>query len=214
MIWQQLFKRQLRVLKGRACQEFMTGLEMIEELIQSFPEVEKLSDKFEKITKWKLVPASGLLESEEYFARLANREFPVANFLRDIEHLDYLSEPDAWHDVFGHLPLLTNPVYSKFVETISQKIVLTKGIERQRLDSLYWYTVEVGICQENGQSKAYGAALLSSFIEIQEALSKKAKIHPFNWKTVTQSEVKIDELQNDLFEIPSFNFLEQLSSSI
>ncbi|MBV9389913.1 MAG: hypothetical protein JOZ78_26105 [Chroococcidiopsidaceae cyanobacterium CP_BM_ER_R8_30] len=214
MIWNQLLTRQLRVIEGRACREFITGLQAIEHLIQSFPDIENLSEKFEKITNWKLAPVSGLVESEEYFTHLANREFPIANFLRDLDQLDYLAEPDAWHDVFGHLPLLTNPTYSKFVETISQKIILTQGVQRQYLDSLYWYTVEVGVCQENGQRKAYGAALLSSFTEIQDALSEKPKVHPFDWQLVTQSAVKIDEFQNNLFEISSFNFLEELMKQL
>lgn len=214
MTWNILLQRQIPAIENRACKEFIECIETFNILFDSFPNIEKLSNHLEKITGWRVVPVPGLLEHNKYFWYLANKVFPVANFIRDIEHLDYISEPDGWHDIFGHLPLLTNPIYSKFVATLSRKIILADEAQRQLLNNLYWYTVEVGLCQENGQRKVYGAALISSFYEIQYALSSKPNVHPLDLGIVSKLNVKIDEIQNNLYEIPCFDFLEDLTEKI
>ncbi len=214
MAWDILLERQMTAIENRACKEFIEGYQAFDGLIDSFPNIEKLSNHLEKITGWRAVPVPGLLEYNEYFRYLANKVFPVANFVRSIDNLDYIPEPDAWHDIFGHLPLLTNPIYSKFVATLSRQIILAPPEQRQLLNNLYWYTVEVGICKENGQNRVYGAALISSFHEIQYALSGKPNIHPLDLGIVNKLSVKIDEVQNNLFEIPFFDFLEDLTERI
>jgi phenylalanine-4-hydroxylase len=214
MTWDILLERQTAAIENRACKEFLEGYQAFDGLLDSFPNIDELSNKLEKMTGWRAVPVSGLLEYNQYFQHLANKIFPVASFLRNIEHLDYIPEPDAWHDIFGHLPLLTNPIYSRFVATLSRQIVLADETQRQHLNNLYWYTIEVGLCQENGQSRAYGAALLSSFHEIQYALSDKPNIHLLDLGIVSKLTVKIDEIQNNLYEIPFFDFLEDLTEKI
>jgi phenylalanine-4-hydroxylase len=211
MTWDILLERQIIAIENRACKEFIEGYQAFDGLLDSFPNIEKLSNKLEKMTGWTVVPVSGLLEYDKYFQHLANKVFPVANFLRDIEHLDYIPEPDAWHDIFGHLPLLTNPIYSRFVETISQQILLADDAKRQCLNNLYWYTIEVGLCQENEQYRAYGAALISSFHEVQYALSDQPNVHSLDLEVVSKLTVKIDEIQNNLYKIPCLNFLEELT---
>lgn len=214
MTWDILLKRQIAAIENRACKEFIEGYQAFDGLLDSFPNIGKLSNHLEKITGWRALPVPGLLEYDEYFRYLANKVFPIANFVRDIEHLDYIPEPDAWHDIFGHLPLLTNPIYSRFIAVISRQILLADDAQRKLWNNLYWYTIEVGLCQENGQSRVYGAALISSFHEIQYALSDKPNVHSLDLGIVNKLNVKIDEIQNNLYEIPFFDFLEDLTARI
>lgn len=214
MTWNILLERQISAIEGRACKEFIECIEKFNPFFDSFPNIEELSDYLDKIAGWRLIQVPGLLEHNEYFQYLANKVFPVANFIRDIEHLDYISEPDSWHDIFGHLPLLANPIYSNFIATLSQKIILGDEAQRQILNNLYWYTIEVGLCQENGQRKVYGAAVISSFYEIQYALSDKPNIHLLNFDGISKLNVKIDEVQHNLYEIPCFDFLQELTEKI
>jgi phenylalanine-4-hydroxylase len=209
-IWEKLFEKHLSAIKGKACQEFIRGLEIMGDLVTRIPEIQKVSKLFEDIVGWKIVPVNKFLPSREYFQHLANKEFPVNIRLRDIAHFDFSNFPDTWHDVFGHLPLVTQPCYSRFLEDISKKWLIANDLQRSQLDNLYWYTVEAGVCKENKQRKAYGAALLSSSADIQYALSDKPKVLPFTLVSVTQSKANPFILQEKLFEIDSFEELNNI----
>ena len=206
-IWRRLFNRQLKALEGRACQEFIDGIQQLKSLIQDIPNIEALSMDLYKLAGWKIYPVSGLVESKEYFNLLANKYFPVATFLRSSDNLDYSPLPDMWHDVFGHIPLLLSPVYRDFIEYISLKTITANEREKEKLSTIYWYTIEAGVCLENGEHRVYGASQLSSFEEIIYAVSDQPNVVPFTLKKVCNTLVNIHELQQTFFEIPSFNYL-------
>ncbi|MBH8552318.1 hypothetical protein I8751_08010 [Nostocaceae cyanobacterium CENA357] len=208
--WNKLYNRQLSILKGRACKEFIEGVEMLKELIQPLPKLEILSVRLQEFVGWKLVPVRGMIKSQEYYMYLANKQFPVAVDIRDTKNDGFSPLPDVWHDIFGHLPLLTSPLYSNFVEDIA-KLWLTKNeIQKQQIANIYWYTIESGICQENGERRVYGASQLSSFDEIHYALNDQAKVYSFDLQSLIHANIRHDEFQNKLFEIPAFDYLEQI----
>ncbi len=210
LAWNKLFNKQLSILEGRACKEFIEGIKILKELIQPLPKLEILSVQLKELVGWRLVPVVGMIKSQEYYMYLANKQFPVAMNIRDTNNDGFSPLPDVWHDVFGHLPLLTSSLYSKFVEDVA-KLWLTKNeMQKQQIANVYWYTIESGICQENGERRVYGASQLSSFDEIHYALSDKSRIYSFDLQTVIRTNARYDEFQNKLFEIPAFDYLEQI----
>ncbi|MUH01586.1 hypothetical protein F7734_58745 [Scytonema sp. UIC 10036] len=206
-IWNKLFERQINVVHNKACKEFIFGLDILKNLISKLPTLEKVSEDLDRMVGWKIVPVIGMIDSKKYFTSLANKEFPVNLILRESNHLDFDPLPDMWHDVFGHLPLVTNPLYNRFLENISQKMLVANDNQRRQLDNLYWYTIEAGLCQENGQRRVYGASLLSSFAEVHYSLSDEPLVRTFDFETVTQTEADPYNFQLQMFELNSFEDL-------
>jgi phenylalanine-4-hydroxylase len=205
--WNELFERQINAIHDKACKEFLVGVDILKDLVSTLPNLEKISDELDRIVGWRLVPVIGFIDSQKYFRSLANKKFPVNINLRKLSNLDFDPLPDMWHDVFGHLPLITNPLYNRFLETISQKMLLVNDNQRRQLDNLYWYTIEAGMCQENGQRRIYGASQLSSFAEIHYSLSDHPLVRAFDFETVTQSQANPYDFQLQMFELNSFEDL-------
>jgi phenylalanine-4-hydroxylase len=207
--WDRLFRRSQAVLEGRACDEFIAMMHALKLSESGIPDMEKLSDRLDKITGWRVVPVAGLVPDDVFFNHLANRRFPAGAFIRSEHEMDYLEEPDIFHDVFGHVPLLANPVFADFMQAYG------KGGQRAmalsmlpNLARLYWYTVEFGLIRTPQGLRIFGAGIMSSTTESVFALESKSPNRiAFDLERVMRTKYVIDDFQQTYFVIESFEKL-------
>ena len=143
--WSILFRRQMEILPGRACDEFIAGLKLLELSADRIPQLPDISNALSKETGWGVARVPALISFDRFFRLLADRQFPVATFIRTRDELDYLEEPDIFHEIFGHCPLLTNPAFASLTQTFGKVGVGASKEERVYLARLYWFTVEFGL---------------------------------------------------------------------
>lgn len=208
-VWDVLFARQQERLAGRVVLAFAEGLDILRLSRPGIPELGELNDRLRPRTGWEVVAVPGLLPDDVFFAHLAARRFPAGNFIRRADQLDYLEEPDVFHDVFGHVPMLANPAVADFMQKLGEAglAALASG-DVHRLSRLYWYTVEFGLAREDGELKIYGAGLASSFEEAGYALeSPLPRRKPFDFGTVLRTRYRSDALQRGYFIVDSFEDL-------
>ena len=211
-IWDDLFARQMEVLPGRAATAFMQGLEKLDLGRGGVPDFGDLSAELDRLTGWSVVPVPMLIPDHVFFWHLANRRFPAGNFIRTRETFDYIQEPDVFHDVFGHVPMLTDPVYADYMQEYGK--AGWKAMRHNRLKalgSLYWYTVEFGLLQEApGDIRAYGAGILSGPTEVVYAVEAESPNRiMLNVDRVMRTDYVISDLQPTYFVIESFEDLYQ-----
>jgi phenylalanine-4-hydroxylase len=208
-IWNDLFARQMDVLPGRAASAFMAGLQKLNLNRGGVPEFGKLSEDLSALTGWSVVPVPMLIPDHVFFWHLANRRFPAGNFIRTRETFDYIEEPDVFHDVFGHVPMLTDPVYADYMQEYGRAGWKAMRYNRLKaLGALYWYTVEFGLIEEAGGIKAYGAGILSGPTEIVYATEAKSPNRiMLNVDRVMRTDYVISDLQPTYFVIESFDDL-------
>jgi phenylalanine-4-hydroxylase len=207
--WDTLYARQTKLLSGRVVPEFLDGLELLNLEGPGIPDFERLSDILMKRTGWQVVAVPGLIPDDAFFDHLANRRFVAGNFIRRPDQLDYLEEPDVFHDVFGHVPLLAHPVFADYMQAYG------KGGQRasqmgaiQRLSRLYWYTVEFGLIRNGDDLAIYGAGIVSSAGESVFALKDPSPNRiGFNLERVMRTPYRIDDYQQTYFVIDSFDQL-------
>jgi phenylalanine-4-hydroxylase len=207
--WDRLFKRSRAILQARACDEFIAMLNALELSQSGIPHMERLSDRLEKLTGWRVVPVSDLVPDDVFFNHLANRRFPAGAFIRPEAEMDYLEEPDIFHDVFGHVPLLANPVYANFMQAYGQggQRALRLGT-LPNLARLYWYTVEFGLMRTDAGLRIFGAGIMSSYAESVFALESDSPNRvAFNLERVMRTKYVIDDFQQTYFVIDSFDKL-------
>lgn len=208
-MWDRLFARQMRLLPGRAADEFLDGLDILRLSKPGIPDFDELNARLMDATGWSVVTVPGLVPDDVFFDHLANRRFVAGRFIRPPEQLDYLQEPDVFHDVFGHVPLLANPVFADFMQAYG------KGAQRaarlgaiRQLARLYWYTVEFGLIDTANGLRIYGAGILSSYGESVFALDDAAPSRiDFDLRRVMRTHYRIDDYQQSYFVIPSFEHL-------
>jgi len=207
--WGALFNRQLTTLKGKVCQEYLDGLKTLHLTADEVPNYDKMNRYLKAATGWEVLPVPGLIASRPFFSMLANKQFPAGTFIRTPEQLDYLEEPDIFHDVFGHVPLLSNPAYADYMQAYGKGGLLAmdhKGVKY--LARLNWYTIEFGLIVSGGDFKAYGAGIMSSFGEAKYVMSDPSpNIVKFNLERVLRTGYYIDDLQATYFAINSFESL-------
>jgi phenylalanine-4-hydroxylase len=178
--WQILIERQMAVIKNRACNEFIAGLKKLELPHQRIPQCQEISEVLKPITDWSVVPVATLIPLKEFFGLLANRQFPAASFIRLRQELDYLQEPDIFHEYFGHCPLLTDPAYADFVQWYGETALTTSREIQSLLGRLFWFTVEFGLLQSSHGLQIYGGGILSSYQEtifaLESPLPKRIKL--------------------------------------
>ncbi|MGN3974494.1 phenylalanine 4-monooxygenase [Tsuneonella sp. SYSU-LHT278] len=208
-IWNDLFARQMDVLPGRAASAFMAGLQKLNLNRGGVPEFGKLSEDLSALTGWSVVPVPMLIPDHVFFWHLANRRFPAGNFIRTRETFDYIQEPDVFHDVFGHVPMLTDPVYADYMQEYGRAGWKAMRYNRLKaLGALYWYTVEFGLIEEAGGIKAYGAGILSGPTEVVYATEAKSPNRiMLNVDRVMRTDYVISDLQPTYFVIESFEDL-------
>ena len=208
-IWNDLFERQMKVLPGRAASAFMAGLDKLDLSRGGVPEFGRLSEELDTLTGWSVVPVPMLIPDHVFFWHLANRRFPAGNFIRTRETFDYIQEPDVFHDVFGHVPMLTDPVYADYMQEYGRAGWKALAYNRLKaLSALYWYTVEFGLIREADGIKAYGAGILSGPLEARfsvEGLSPN-RIH-LEVDRVMRTDYVISDMQPTYFVIDSFEEL-------
>jgi phenylalanine-4-hydroxylase len=205
-VWDELYARQMALLPGRACSEFMRGLERLDLGRGGIPELGALNEKLRALTGWTVVPVPMLIPDQVFFYHLANRRFPAGNFIRSREQFHYIQEPDVFHDVFGHVPLLADPVFAEYLAAYGRAGWKALRYNRLKaLSALYWYTVEFGLILEEGQMRIYGAGILSGPTETVFALEGRSphRIH-LNVDRVMRTDYEISDLQPAYFVIESF----------
>lgn len=215
-VWSLLFKRQVNNLKQKACSEYLKSLEAMQTVLNpnELPHFERINHWFKKSTGWEIYCVPGLIDVEEFFDLLAEKKFPSSTWLRSKDKLDYLEEPDMFHDIFGHVPLLSNPTYSNFVQAFGKLGKEHKGDHQlvTELQRLYWFTIEFGLISEQDKVRIFGAGIISSFHESISSLSGKEVTHlPFELNTIIQTDFCTSELQQTYFVI---EHLEQLETAV
>jgi phenylalanine-4-hydroxylase len=207
--WVTLYERQSQVLPGRACDAFLRGTEALDLHGQGIPNFERMSEKLRALTGWTVVAVPGLVPDDVFFDHLANRRFPAGNFIRRPDQLDYLQEPDVFHDVFGHVPMLTDPVFADYMEAYGRGG--QRALKLGRLDNLarlYWYTVEFGLLQTPDGLRIYGAGIVSSKTESIFSLDDPSPNRlGFDLERVMRTPYRIDDFQQVYFVIPSLEHL-------
>lgn len=208
-VWDLLYKRQMDVLPGLAAPEFLDGLKALDLGKGGIPNFETMSDELEALTGWRVVAVPGLVPDEVFFDHLANRRFPAGQFIRKRDELDYLQEPDVFHDVFGHVPMLTNPVFANYMEAYGKGGLRSLNFAAlKNLAALYWYTVEFGLIQSDEGLRIYGAGIVSSKAESIFAVRDPSPNRiGFDLERLMQTDYRIDDFQQTYFVIDSYDQL-------
>ena len=212
-VWNILFERQMHILRPIVSEEYLTALEKVKFSKDKIPDFQEVNAILKAATGWSLVVVPNISPQKEFFEFLSQKKFTSTCWLRTMEQLDYLEEPDMFHDVFAHVPLLCNDNYVNFFKGISD--IALKHIDNpdviELLGRIYWFTIEFGLIKESGQLKIYGAGIISSKGETEFCLSKQAKHNDFDVATIFDTGFRTDIIQEQYFVIESF---EQLYNSL
>jgi phenylalanine-4-hydroxylase len=211
-LWRALFERQAGLLEGRACSEYLEGLRGLGVAAEGIPDFRRLNEALSRATGWKLVAVPGLVPDPVFFEHLAHRRFPTTWWIRKPEQMDYLQEPDVFHDLYGHVPLLMNPVFADYMQAYGRGGMKAERLgEIAHLARLYWYTVEFGLIRDAaapGGMRIYGSGILSSKAESIYCLDSPAPNRvEFDLLRVMRTKYRIDTFQKTYFVIDSFKRL-------
>lgn len=208
-IWRTLYARQIQLIERYAAPEFIAGARALNASPEHIPQLDDTNEVLDRATGWQVIPVPGLIPEDHFFAHLAEKRFPVTVWIRKREELDYLVEPDIFHDFFGHVPLLTNPVFAQFMQAYGRAgPKATAAGALKMLARLYWYMVEFGLIQTAGGLRVYGAGILSSKGEtVYSVASPKPHRIRFALERVMRTDYLIDDFQQTYFVIDSFEQL-------
>ena len=209
--WQRLIERQLDIVPGRACDEYLHGLELLDLPRDRIPQLEEVSAVLRRETGWEVARVPALIGFETFFGLLADRKFPVATFIRTPEEFDYLQEPDIFHEIFGHSAMLTNPAFANFTEKYGQLGLSASPKERAYLARLYWFTVEFGLLQTSDGLRIYGGGILSSPKETLYALSDEPSRYDFDVLDALRTPYRIDIVQPIYYVLNDLQQLQELT---
>jgi phenylalanine-4-hydroxylase len=208
--WRKLFERQSRLLPDRACGEYLRGLHDLGVAAGGIPDFERLSETLGRATGWRIVAVPGLVPDDVFFGHLAERRFPATNWIRRPEQMDYLQEPDVFHDVFGHVPLLMSPVFADYLQAYGRGGLKALALGAlAKLARLYWYTVEFGLIRREDEGlRIYGSGIVSSHSETLYCLEDPRPNRVlFGRVRVMRTEYRIDDFQECYFVIDGFDQL-------
>jgi phenylalanine-4-hydroxylase len=213
-VWKTLFERQTKLLPGRACDAFVEGMKNLPIGAEQIPNFLELSEVLMQRTGWQVVAVPGLVPDEVFFEHLANRRFPSGNFIRKPHELDYLEEPDVFHDVFGHVPMLMNPAIADYIQAYGVGGLRAKKLGvLDKLARVYWYTVEFGLIQQKDGLRIYGAGIASSRTESVFSLDDPSPNRiAFDLERVMRTHYRIDDFQESYFVIDSLADLLDLAT--
>ncbi|HVE44201.1 MAG TPA: phenylalanine 4-monooxygenase [Gammaproteobacteria bacterium] len=207
-VWRTLMTRQLQIVQGRACDEYLRGLEKLNlqpDCIPQYPEVNKI---LTETTGWTLEPVPALIPTDYFFELLSKRKFPAATFIRRREELDYLQEPDIFHELFGHCPMLTQLPYADFTQRYGELALSASTEDREMLARLYWFTIEFGLINTPAGLRVYGGGILSSAEETVYCVESEEPIRkPFDAIEALRTPYRIDIMQPVYFVLSSFDTL-------
>ncbi len=212
-VWKTLFERQSKLLEGRACKAFVEGMRHLPMRADEIPDFRRLSEVLMRHTGWQVVAVPGLVPDDVFFDHLANRRFPAGQFIRKPHELDYLEEPDVFHDVFGHVPMLMNPSLADFIQAYGQGGMRAQALGvLDKLARVYWYTVEFGLVQEDGALRIYGAGIASSRTESVFCLDDPSPNRiRFELERVMRTRYRIDDFQESYFVLRNLEELLELA---
>ena len=208
-LWIELYERQAGLLPGRACDPFLDGLEALDLHRSGIPDFHRVNQDLRALTGWTVVAVPGLVPDAVFFDHLANRRFPAGQFIRPASQVDYLAEPDIFHDVFGHVPMLTDPTFADYMQAYGRGGLRALGLgQLHHLARLYWYTVEFGLLATPEGLRIYGAGIVSSYAETLFALESGSPHRlGFDLTRVMRTPYRIDDFQQTYFAISSFRAL-------
>ena len=216
--WKKMLKRQQELVQAHLCQEYLSGIQALKFPADRIPALSQSSIELEKCTHWQIIRAEGLVSPINFFALLANKVFPCTDFIRHMDEIDYTPAPDTFHDQIGHLPMITNPRFAEFFHLFGIAGANAKSEEELSwFNRIYWFTVEFGLINPTAHhgkerkpqlTRIYGAGIASSCGEIVYSLSSKVKKIPFDIGVIIKTDFDIHHMQDQLFEISSFDELE------
>ncbi|QIZ75832.1 phenylalanine 4-monooxygenase [Ferrimonas lipolytica] len=210
-IWAELVERQLTLLPGRACDEYLKGLDTLALPTDRIPQLGEVDKVLQRTTGWQTAPVPALISFERFFELLASKRFPVATFIRTRQEFDYLQEPDIFHELFGHCPLLTNPAFAHFTHTYGKLGLASTPQQRVFLARLYWFTVEFGLVETEQGMRIYGGGILSSPGETHYALSQQPTINSMSVVDAMRTPYRIDIMQPIYYALTNINQLYDLA---
>lgn len=209
LVWSLLYKEQMELLPSIATEAYLNGIKKVRFEPEKVPHFDVITEELQKVTGWSVYVVPGLIDNKPFFQHLANKEFPATTWLRKMEQLKYIEEPDMFHDVFGHVPLLSEPNFAEYLAGLSaialDYIESPTGVEL--MARIYWYTVEFGLIKEADQIKIYGAGILSSPGESRYCVSPEATHVPFDVDTIMDTPYIKDRFQSQYFVIDSYQQL-------
>ena len=203
-VWEILYSRRMHQLESTASDVFLNGAEIIGLSAKQIPDLSDVNLRLGRRTGWNAVPVGGFLPAKEFFESLSRRQFPTTVTIRPKEGIDYVPEPDIFHDVFGHVPLHSDSKFADFLQKFGE--LAAKG-DTEKMARLFWFTVEFGLIRERGETRIYGSGLISSGSDAANALGPNCDRRPFTLDAVMNQPFRIDELQNVLFVLESFEQL-------
>lgn len=204
--WRFLFERQMELLPGRAGAAYLRGVRTLDMTPDRIPALRDLSRILHRETGWQVARIPGLLHERDFFTLLSERRFPSTDYIRGTEELDYTPAPDLFHDIFGHMPMLTEPAFADFYQLFGQAALTATGEDRQSLERMHWFTVEFGLIRDPQEIRIFGAGVLSSKDEVVHALAE-AEQRPFAVADVISQDYEVWHLQPVLFVLESFDQL-------
>jgi phenylalanine-4-hydroxylase len=211
-VWGMLYERRMKELRKNGSKIFLKGADTIGLKKETVPDLAEVNRRLAPPTGWEAVPVNGYIPAKAFFQCLSLRKFPTTVTIRKREQLDYLPEPDIFHDVFGHVPLHADPVFADFLQHFGALAAVSPGEkETEEMARLFWFTVEFGLIKEAGRTKVYGSGLISSHGDAANALGPKCDRRPFDLDAVISQPYEIDRMQDVLFVVDSF---EQLFAAV
>lgn len=204
--WELMYQRQRKLLPERASQENITALKLIDLPGRCIPTLKECDAKL-KPTGWGVTRVEGLVPEKEFFECLAQKLFPCTDFIRKREEIEYTPSPDMFHDMFGHLPLITNQTFADFYEYFGKVALKANETQLEALQRIYWFTVEFGLIRNPEGIRIYGAGILSSVGEVEYCLTDKTRKHAMDFDRMANTSYEIDHMQDDLFVVESFEQL-------
>ncbi len=205
--WRILYERQRALLDGRACDEYLAGLELMRFPDDRIPSLRDVSRTLQSTTGWSAARVPGMLHERDFFAFLARGVFPSTDYIRPRSEMDYTPAPDLFHDIFGHTPMITNPAFASFYRRLGAVSLSATGDDRRRLERFYWFTVEFGLIHTWAGLRIYGNGILSSYSEVRHSLTDTVTKLPFDPDRVAAQEYDFSSMQPLLFVIDSFEQL-------
>lgn len=214
-VWKTLFNRQEKNLQGKAHPEYLECLNKLSPVLNAdkIPDFDELSEALMAENGWSIVVVPGLIPVDQFFKLLSEKKFCSSTWLRKMDQLDYLEEPDMFHDIFGHIPLLANPAYARFIQIFGElgvKYGHDKVVEKQ-LQRLYWFTIEFGLIKQEEKTRIYGAGIISSSGESNHIFEDDINVSPYDVDKILHNDFITSEIQTQYYEIESF---EQLFKSV
>ncbi len=205
--WQFLFDRQMTLLEDKASEAYLDGVSLLGMTRERIPSLAAMSRRMKQATNWELARIPGLLHERDFFTLLSKRQFPSTDYIRGKDELDYTPAPDCFHDMFGHMPMITEPAFADFYQELGRAALKAEGQDRVSLERLHWFTVEFGLIREDAGNRIFGAGILSSKNEVGHALGPDVEKIPFDPFRVIEQEYEVWHLQPTLFVLDSFEQL-------